>query len=80
MSQDCPVICSSSSSIPEVVGNAGEYFDADEPDSIRAAMEKVLQSPERRDELVLLGRDHCKLFTWTRCAQDTLDVYRRLAA
>ena len=80
MSQDCPVICSSSSSIPEVVGNAGEYFDADEPDSIRAAMEKVLQSPERRDELVLLGRDRCKLFTWTRCAQETLDVYRRLAA
>lgn len=78
MSTDCPVICSKTSSIPEVVGDAGEYFDPDESQSIRSAIERVLQSPSRRAELVSLGRDRCKHFSWERCAQETLAVYRRL--
>ena len=80
MSLDCPVICSNTSSIPEVVGLAGEYFDPYDQDSIRVAMERVLQSSARRAELVSLGRERCKRFSWERCAQETLAVYRRLAA
>ena len=78
MSLDCPVICSQSSSIPEVVGQAGEYFDPFDVDSIRSSMEHVLQSTERRRELVSLGRVRRELFTWERCAQQTADIYRRL--
>lgn len=80
MSLDCPVICSNTSSIPEVVGDAGEYFDPYDPDSIRAALERVLQSSARRAELVASGRERCKRFSWQRCAQETLAVYRRLVA
>lgn len=80
MSLDCPVICSSTSSIPEVVGDAGEYFDPYDLDSIRVSIERVLQSSARRAELVALGRERCKRFSWERCAQETLAVYRRLAA
>ena len=79
MSLDCPVICSHTSSIPEVVGDAGEYFDPDDLDSIRVSIERVLQSSARREELVSLGRERCKRFSWERCAQETLAVYRRLA-
>jgi glycosyltransferase involved in cell wall biosynthesis len=78
MSLDCPVICSQTSSIPEVVGQAGEYFDPVDIDSIRFSMERVLQSTERRRELVSLGRERCELFTWERCAKQTADIYRRL--
>lgn len=80
MSLDCPVICSNTSSIPEVVGAAGEYFNPFDVESIAKAIERVLQSPTRRAELVALGRLRCKLFSWERCAQDTYGVYRRLAA
>ena len=80
MSLDCPVICSNTSSIPEVVGDAGEYFDPYDVDSIMSSIERVLQSSVRRAELVLLGRERCKRFSWKRCAQETLAVYRRLAA
>ncbi len=80
MAMDCPVICSNTSSIPEVVGDAGEYFDPYDIESIRFSIERVLQSSERRDELVALGRSRCKQFTWERCAKETLSVYRRLAA
>ena len=79
MSLDCPVICSNSSSIPEVVGDAGEYFDPFDLESIKTSIEQVLQSSQRRLELVSLGQTRCKLFSWERCAHETLDVYRRLA-
>lgn len=80
MSLDCPVICSNTSSIPEVVGDAGEYFNPFDIESIGAAIERVLQSPARRAELVALGQSRCQLFAWERCAQETYNVYQRLAA
>jgi len=79
MSLDCPVICSNTSSIPEVVGESGEYFDPYEVDSIMSSIERVLQSSARREELVCLGRERCKRFSWERCAQETLAVYQSLA-
>lgn len=78
MSLDCPVACSNTSSIPEVVGNAAEYFDPQDIASIRAAIECVLNSTERRTELINYGRVRCTQFSWERCANDTLAVYRSL--
>lgn len=80
MSVDCPVICSNTSSIPEVVGEAGAYFDPHNVESIRAGIEHVLQSSTRRQELISLGRLRRGLFSWHRCAQETHNVYQRLAA
>ena len=78
MSLGCPVICSNTSSIPEVVGDAGEYFDPNDPESICAAIESVLESRTRRDELITKGYGRCALFSWTRCATETLTIYRSL--
>ena len=44
MSAGCPVICSNTSSLPEVVGDAGEYFDPASFESMAAAMGRVLDS------------------------------------
>lgn len=78
MSAGCPVVCSQTSSIPEVVGDAGEYFDPRQTDSIRSAIERVLQSSEYRQTLIERGQVRQQQFTWKRCATETLDVYRRL--
>lgn len=78
MSSDCPVIASNTSSIPEVVGDAGEYFDPNNHESIRVAIESVLESPTRRDNLVIRGRARCTEFSWARCANETLTIYRSL--
>jgi glycosyltransferase involved in cell wall biosynthesis len=80
MSLGCPVVCSNTSSIPEVVGDAGEYFDPSDSESIRQAMEVVIQSPQRRQELIALGKARLLAFSWSRCATETLAVYRKLAA
>ncbi|HYN53148.1 MAG TPA: glycosyltransferase family 1 protein [Methylotenera sp.] len=76
MSMECPVICSNTSSIPEVVGDAGEYFDPDSTDSIRIAIECVLQNEERKKLLVQKGMERCGFFSWKRCASETLAIYQ----
>jgi len=78
MSLDCPVISSNTSSIPEVVGDAGEYFDPDNHESMRVAIESVLESPARRHDLVMKGRARRAEFSWARCARETLTIYRSL--
>ncbi len=78
MSLACPVACSNNSSIPEVVGDAGEYFDPGNIDSMRVALESVLNSAARRSELIDSGLVRCTEFSWTQCARQTLAIYQGL--
>lgn len=78
MSFDCPVACSNTSSIPEVVGDAAEFFNPDSVESIGYATERVLNDTTLRHVLIARGRERIKLFSWERCAEQTLDVYRSL--
>lgn len=78
MSFDCPVVCSNTSSIPEVVGNAAELFDPRSVDALQETIERVLNNMTLRQTLIVRGRERIKLFSWERCAEQTLDVYRRI--
>ena len=79
MARGCPVVCGANSSLPEVVGDAAELCDADEPESIAAAIERVLGSAARADELRALGRTRSARFTWDKCARASYGVYRLAA-
>lgn len=78
MSFDCPVACSNSSSLPEVVGQAAELFDPGSPEAIGSSIERVLNNAELRQLLIENGRNRIKLFSWERCAQQTMNVYQRV--
>lgn len=78
MAVGCPVICSNSSSLPEVVGDAAETFDPLDEDAMLAAMEHVLESSSRRGALIDAGRTRYKHFTWEKCARETEAIYRNL--
>jgi glycosyltransferase involved in cell wall biosynthesis len=78
MSLDCPVACSNSSSLPEVVGDAARLFDPADRDSIRTALESVLDSPIAATALKERGRIRRQLFSWRNCAEDTIGIYRRV--
>ena len=56
MSLECPVACSNSSSLPEVVGDAAKLFDPLNRDSVRDALESVLESPSAAAALRERGR------------------------
>lgn len=75
MSLDCPVICSNTSSIPEVVAESAEYFDPADIDSIRKSLERIAGSADRRDELVRQGKARLLEFTWEKCARETRTIY-----
>lgn len=78
MSLGCPVICSNTSSIPEIVGNAGKYFDPCDSESIRSAIEDVVYSDLERKTLIDGGYKRVKKFTWDACFSETINVYRSL--
>jgi glycosyltransferase involved in cell wall biosynthesis len=78
MAHGCPVVSSNASSMPEVVGDAGEYFSPTSPDEMAQAIERVVYSSARIDELVNLGRGRLEVFAWHECAKRTLEIYRRL--
>jgi len=78
MACSCPVISSNASSMPEVIGNAGEYFDPTNVDALIAAIENVVYSSVRSEELRLLGKERIKSFSWEKTAKRTLDIYQRV--
>ena len=78
MSFGCPVVCCAVASMPEVVGDAASYFLPDEPESLALAIERVADDEALRTELIRRGHDRLKLFSWQRCAEQTLDIYKGL--
>lgn len=78
MACDCPVVCSNTSSLPEVAGPAAEYFDPLDVGMMAYAIERVAASPARIAELLCLGRENIRRFSWDKCAQEHMAVYQRL--
>lgn len=69
-----PVVCSNTTSIPEVAGDAAVYFDPASVDAMTAAILGVLRTPERRPERIQKGFEQAAQFTWERCAKLTLEA------
>ncbi|KFJ42392.1 glycosyltransferase family 4 protein [Francisella philomiragia] len=75
---DCPLICSNTSSLPEIANNGAEYFDPYSQESIYLAIKKVLEDSNRRKELIDNGRQRLAFFSWEKTAQDTKKIYEDL--
>lgn len=77
MRRGVAVACSGTSALPEVAGNAAEYFDPLDVPSIAAALTRLLGDSHRRGVLVRRGNDRVRAFTWEKTARETLGVYER---
>jgi glycosyltransferase involved in cell wall biosynthesis len=78
MTFGCPVVSSNTSSMPEVLGAAAMYFNPTNIEEMRFAIELVLDSQELRSDLVRRGREHVLMFSWDRCAMETVQIYQNL--
>lgn len=76
MAHQCPVISSNASSMPEVIGGAGEYFNPADIDEMRRAIEEVVYSDTRIDLLKKAGTERLAKFSWQKCTQETYNIYR----
>jgi len=74
----CPIAASNVASIPEVVGDAGVLFDPLDPADISRALAAILGDPGMATELARRGRARAELFSASRTATLTLEVFERV--
>jgi len=72
-----PVLSSQSSSLPEVVGQAGILVDPNSTKSIFKAIEKLLNSTTFRKRLSQKALKQSKKFSWDIAAKETLNIYQK---
>lgn len=72
MASGLPIASSNRGPMPEVLADAGVYFDPEVPDSIAAAMRQLILDPALRRELAQAAWDRAKRYSWHRCARETL--------
>ncbi|WP_322820694.1 glycosyltransferase family 1 protein [Chloroflexus sp.] len=71
-----PVITSNTSSLPEVVGDAGLMVSPTDTTALAEAMQRILTSPDVRADLRIRGLKRAQQFSWTQTAIKTLEAYR----
>ena len=79
MASNTPVAVSNISSIPEVAGDAGVYFDPYNTENIASTILKVIDNSELRERLIKRGRERAEKFTWLKVSERTLFIYRNIA-
>jgi len=71
----CPLVCSSTSSFPEIAGNAALYFDPLDIDSMRFAFQEAIENREKMLKLVEKGKERLKNFSWQKTVEEHLRIY-----
>lgn len=79
MASGLPVACSNKGPMPEVLGDAGVYFDPESPVEIAAAIRQYLDSTELRAAHALASYQHAKQYSWARCANETFGFLAAMA-
>jgi hypothetical protein len=75
MAHGCPVVVSNVSSLPEVCGDAAEYVDPTDVQSIANGMLKLLTDGDLRKQLVAKGLRQAKQFQWRRIARQHINIF-----
>ena len=73
------VVCAHTSAMPEVVDGAAILFDPYAVDEIVRAMADILLDSELRVRMERLGLQRSTHFSWQKCAQRTIEVFREVA-
>ncbi|MFP3897434.1 MAG: glycosyltransferase family 4 protein [Anaerolineales bacterium] len=73
-----PVIVSNTSSLPEVVGDAGLMVDPQDPQALAEAIHSLLSDPPRRERLGQAARRQANRFSWRTTAARTAELYHHV--
>ncbi len=76
MAHGCPVISSSATCLPEVYGDAAEFFDPKDVNDMAKTIDNVLTNKKLRISLARKGKNQIKNYSWQKMAQETLDTYK----
>ena len=73
-----PVITSNTTSLPEVVGDAGIMIDPQDFELMANKMYDVLTDNKLKDNMINNGLERSKLFNWDDSAKKTLEIYNTM--
>ncbi len=77
MACGCPVVCSRTSALPEVAGDAAVTFDPSSPEEMSRVIWNLWEDEEKRNAMKERGLRRAEAFSWEKTAEKTLDVYER---
>jgi alpha-1,3-rhamnosyl/mannosyltransferase len=80
MAAGTPVLCSDRGALPEVAGNAAQFFDANDVDRLKSLIEQLDEDDQMFDTMRQAGLTRAKNFSWNKCAQETFSAYRQTIA
>ena len=80
MSCGTVAVVADTSSLPEVVGDAGVLFDPRRDDELIHTLLRLAEDDAAREELIRKGRLRASQFGWDKTAAQTVEVYRSVAA
>jgi glycosyltransferase involved in cell wall biosynthesis len=72
MAAGLPVACSNCGPMPEVLGDAGVYFDPENSQEIALAIKQYLLSPELREDNARKSFELSQQYSWANCAEQTM--------
>ncbi len=78
MACGCPVVCSQTSSLPEVVGDAALMVDPVDAMAMKDAIQRILTDPALQRRLREAGLQRVKQFSWDQTAMQTASLYDRV--
>jgi glycosyltransferase involved in cell wall biosynthesis len=71
-----PVITSNTSSLPEVVGDAGIMVAPTDADALSQSMLNLYNNSDLRDKMSFKSMEQAKKFSWQKCTQQTINAYK----
>lgn len=77
MSCGCPVVAANTSSIPEVVDGAGILVAPNNYEELAWAIYKIISDPITREEFRRKSLKRVSLFSWSKTAEKTLEIYEK---
>jgi len=78
MSCGTPVICSNTSSLPEVGGDAVVYCNPYDTNDIKNKIELVLNDENLQKEMINNGLERAKLFSWEKSANEHIKIFKKI--
>ena len=75
-----PVAASDRGALPEILGDAGRFFDPHDAKSIQKTVEDILADTVTRSEMKKAGLSRAAEFTWSKAAADALKIFEEVAA
>jgi glycosyltransferase involved in cell wall biosynthesis len=74
MACGCPPVIANTGALPEIAGEAGIAVDPFDPPAMADALERLWTNAALRAEYSRKALERAKVFTWERCAKETLEV------